>query len=967
MSSNNAVVSRAIPGIILAALIAVFGLASCGGGGSSSSIKSQNPVIPTGTPTVTLTADSTSIAYNASATITWSSTNSTSCSSSSGTGGTGTSGSFSTGALTATTTYTVTCTSSTGATASKSITITVGSANAPTVTLSAASTSIASGASTTITWSSTNSTSCSSSSGTGGTGTSGSFSTGALTATTTYTVTCTSSTGATASKSITITVGSANAPTVTLSAGLTAIAYNASTTVTWSSTNSTSCSSSSGTGGTGTSGSFPTGNLTATTAYTVTCTGASGSASKSITITVAPSAITAVSNTGGTGNVTFTSANNLTAGAIITISGTTNYDGTYTVVSATSTSFVIAHAFTAETFTSASWQLAGGMISGCLTSGATGVITLPTTFPSRFTGVAPLSVFFDAAGTTATTTTRPFHDLEYRWDFGDPAGSPVSGTTWSVGSKPGVSSRNAAIGAEAGHVYETTGPHTVTLTVTDGTNTVTNSCALIVVQDPDAVFAGTNTICFSTSANYTDCPVGAAHVQTSNSATAISNNQNANRRLLFRRGETFTGSTSGIINSNGPGIVGAYGTSTDAKPYLIGPGTRSVIELARGSNGDWRIMDLALNGQSSQDGFNVGVGATGPFNQATLLRLDISGVSSGIAASHWTLVPGDASFDKWAVQDSTVTGIPGCNWEAHYICNWRMYIVGTRWSIQGNYLDGQSNPAGNFSGGSHVFRSEYLANSILSNNTIAGAGFFQHNIKLHAWAWGGGAGGNATAGVYSEKIIIADNKIVGGINPWTVSLGPQDEINDERVRDVIFERNWITSGSGSQIGIEDSAAESTFRNNILDMTGAAWHAGIHIGRRGIEPTPNNVHVYNNTIYSGSTGDYIGIEILTATTTIVRNNLGSAPSATYTPVMFTDSGSGSVLTNNLLNNTPSALFGITPPIPASPANFGLKSLPNPARDTGFSGTGLSSVQVLSDFFLTTRPQNGVIDIGAAEGL
>src|SRR4030067_2638800 len=68
------------------------------------------------------------------------------------------------------------------------------------------------------------------------------------------------------------------------------------------------------------------------------------------------------------------------------------------------------------------------MVVGCLSTGATVTIT-PSNDPSRFYGVAPMAVFFDASGTTSTATTRPFHDLEYRWDFGDPAGSPVSGTT----------------------------------------------------------------------------------------------------------------------------------------------------------------------------------------------------------------------------------------------------------------------------------------------------------------------------------------------------------------------------------------------------------------------------------------------------------------------------------------------------------------------------------------------------------
>jgi len=583
---------------------------------------------------------------------------------------------------------------------------------------------------------------------------------------------------------------------------------------------------------------------------------------------------------------------------------------------------------------------------------------IPSLLPARTSGVAPLSVFFDASGSTDAGISRPFHELEYTWNFGD-----TNAGTWAYGAKSG-SSKNAATGPVAAHVFETPGTYTVFLTIFDATYTKTTSTS-ITVQDPDAVFAGTNTVCFSTSATYAGCPSGATKVQTSDFAAAINNNQAANRRLLFRRGETFTGTASGTISANGPGIVGAYGTASDPKPNIVGPGTTNIIELARGSAGDWRIMDLALSGQSTINAFNVGVGATGPFDRATLLRLDVSGVHSGIAASHWALSPGDVSFDQWAIQDSTVSGIPGCNWYAHYDCNWRIYIVGTRWSIQGNYLNGQgdvstlnSTPNYGYSGGSHVFRSEYMANSVLGNNTFTGAGIFQHNIKLHAWAWDGTAGGNATAGVYSEKIVIADNKIIGGINPWLVSIGPQDEISDERVRDVIFERNWITSDTGTQILVETSVAESTFRNNIFDMTGAAYHTGISVSRRGIEPTPNNDRIYNNTFYSGATGDYVGINIGTATNTVIRNNLGSAPLASG-PLMITDTGSASAQSNNLLSNTPTALF--VSASPAVPLDFRLKAGTNPARDTG-----LSAVPVLSDFFLLLRPQNAAIDIGAVEG-
>src|SRR5688572_23082825 len=92
----------------------------------------------------------------------------------------------------------------------------------------------------------------------------------------------------------------------------------------------------------------------------------------------------------------------------------------------------------------------------------------PSLVPSRASGVAPLYVFFDATATTAAATSRPFHELEYRWEFGDAA----SGSWASTPGMPNLS-RNAATGPVAAHVFETPGTYTVNLTVLDGAASAT--------------------------------------------------------------------------------------------------------------------------------------------------------------------------------------------------------------------------------------------------------------------------------------------------------------------------------------------------------------------------------------------------------------------------------------------------------------------------------------------------------------
>lgn len=73
---------------------------------------------------------------------------------------------------------------------------------------------------------------------------------------------------------------------------------------------------------------------------------------------------------------------------------------------------------------------------------------------SRTSGVAPLSVLFDTSKTTAVNTERPFHELDYFWEFGDPENG-----TWVVSGL----SKNVDKGPLAAHVFEMPGTYTITL------------------------------------------------------------------------------------------------------------------------------------------------------------------------------------------------------------------------------------------------------------------------------------------------------------------------------------------------------------------------------------------------------------------------------------------------------------------------------------------------------------------------
>ena len=572
---------------------------------------------------------------------------------------------------------------------------------------------------------------------------------------------------------------------------------------------------------------------------------------------------------------------------------------------------------------------------------------------SRTGGVAPLSVFFDASATTdSSVTSTPFHDLQYVWDFGDPAGSPVSGTTWAYGARPGVNSRNAANGPEAAHVYENVGTFTATLTVYDGSNVVSKTSTPIVVTDPNTVFSGTNTICVSGSGAWTGCPSGAAHYTSSNYVTALNASVGTGKRILFNRGEVFTSTTQYNLQANGPGIIGAYGTG--AKPSFqasLSNGNKQIQMNAPTSTriGDWRIMDIDFNGLNSGSGVGIGNEGNG-LDNVLVLRVDMHNLSRGFEGSPYGMI--NLPYGM-AIVDNNLIGCTTCGG-----ADWRIYMVGYHLAIMGNYLDNLD------TGGSHVIRSEFMQNSVISNNTIAGAGDggIAHEIKLHSWGWSitNAAINPSGTGAYTQKVVIDSNKIVQGINGWGVAIAPQNSSYDERIKDIIVQNNWFTCGTSNNISVElyvSTVDTTTVRNNIFDISGPSYPYAVDVTRRGPEPAPNDTRVYNNTIYMSNAGQFVGIKIDTMdTNSIVKNNLGSAPSAT-SRVLVQDYATGTTQSNNLLNTTPASIFSSA--TPSAPADFALVTGTNLAVDAG------TTVPVFNDFILNTRPFNSVWDIGAYE--
>lgn len=156
---------------------------------------------------------------------------------------------------------------------------------------------------------------------------------------------------------------------------------------------------------------------------------------------------------------------------------------------------------------------------------------------SKNSGSAPLAVFFDATSTLSTDTTKPFHDLNYHWDFGD-------GNTRSHRvSRTPFNEENTPL---AGHVYEVEGDYTVTLTVTDHMGNSSVVTTEINVSDPYSQYSSIK--CISTINNFNGCPAGASHIVTNNLDTI--NFNTSDTAFLLRRGKDFTRSNTIWISSS---------------------------------------------------------------------------------------------------------------------------------------------------------------------------------------------------------------------------------------------------------------------------------------------------------------------------------------------------------------------------------------------------------------------------------
>ncbi len=545
--------------------------------------------------------------------------------------------------------------------------------------------------------------------------------------------------------------------------------------------------------------------------------------------------------------------------------------------------------------------------------------------PSRTSGVAPLSVFFDATGTTGTGTNRPFHDLHYAWDFGD-SGSG----NWTVSGK----SKNKGFGPVTAHVFEAPGTYTVKLTVTDINGSKSTKQVSITVQNPNSVFSGTNTVCFSTSGDFSGCPSGAKKVTTSSFQTVM-NNAGSNKRLLLRAGQTWNSSSKEFLNGSKQALS-SFGSGARPKVKFNFNGTG--LELGNGS--DVRVVGLTFQGNSGNDSIIF----EAQRKTTNVLIMDNNTVKgtfhNAISMGGNPLdIHGHDIHDKLSIVDSTFVDFGfGSGGSLGFLAVQRL-------SLQGNTLDDSR-------GGEHVVRIQHGEKAIISHNYFAR----QSNLKSLLTIRNRNQNDSCSAGCGrdTKEIVISDNFFYSVDDMSVRFVGKNKSSDSVHGRDFIVERNYFARhpnhANESQVALDANgdASHVTLRNNIVVME--KWET-----YRALESTASHVRAYNNTCYSpDNPGKKIYcVRFRGGSDLQAYNNLQYVPAASNAEVI--DNDAGAQLGDNIkvtANPFISSVFN-------EPDHFMLKTTASNLINTG------TVVANRDDFGFLGRPQGGGFDIGAYE--
>lgn len=454
-------------------------------------------------------------------------------------------------------------------------------------------------------------------------------------------------------------------------------------------------------------------------------------------------------------------------------------------------------------------------------------------------GHAPLSVHFDATGSTAEGVARPFHALRYVFDFDD-AGSG----NWSTDG----ASKNVELSPIAAHLFESPGTYEVSLKVTAPNGDTDTEIVSITVSANSGLYTSA-VYCYSDTTDnpvdWTGCPAGATQVTGTNANTLLSGRVGANTAHYFRRGDDFAVTTS--ISGTGPMLFEAFGAGANPV-FNADMATAATTIVTPGP--DWKFGNI-----------------------------DISAVD-GIAFRNLS-----ASQHRILVYDSVVTGATDCfivdagAGRSNYVSAFELdCTVGNPgagewlWLTKGDYAAfmGITINAGSDTDPNGLLRTVGQSYSIVSHSVFdtgtAGGGIWSLRACSNSIITDCANDDPNEFNVYSDNLVRASNDIPIRTCTNNSCNGTGSGTNSNDSKDLLFERNFFAHATGAPAAnttnyFQLQSGDTTIRNNVFDLTGEQYGTTYHVSTEFQGDTQlhgdyrDNIHILNNTLYVHTANDW----------------------------------------------------------------------------------------------------------------
>lgn len=423
---------------------------------------------------------------------------------------------------------------------------------------------------------------------------------------------------------------------------------------------------------------------------------------------------------------------------------------------------------------------------------------------SRTSGPAPLAVHFSAIGTTTSIegVTDTFRQLLYTFDYGDPGSG-----TWPIS---GGSKNSDASGPLGAHVFEAPGTYVVRCTGTRGGSSNYRE-ETIIVTDPATVYAGTNTVFISPSANYAGAPAG-AELRTTMPTIA------SGKRYMLARGESH-------------GALSIPGGVTGTQVMAGGSGAKPIVSTIK--VGDEIVPAGTL---FPEDVTIEGLRCTGEIIQtAYARRLLLKDIDQ---PNHSTIALG-AAGNYWSENTGGRYGPSLPHLREIFVVGCYSRGTNTTFGFTGDLVQSAMLGCDFMGSQQHTTRVWRAYQAVISHNALRGvspAGSV-HALKMHSsgvdsFVLGSTYGdGNtwATRYVVAYKNLFSD---AADNNSFAAVFGPQNAESAEPLEDVIAEANVFARGPAWASDLQLSGRRMTAIGNTQLVGGGAAAVdapGLHSG------------------------------------------------------------------------------------------------------------------------------------------